>query len=299
MVDVPENFQMDPQQFSQMQKSANPLMQYMRQPAIYLKLPSDGKFYPPGSLDMPKNREIPILPMSTKDEIAVNTPDALMNGSAVADMINSCCPNIKDPWSVPSVDIDSVLIAIRIASYGENMEYRSKCPKCSNEDNYEIDLRQFLDMPVDISGFDNAIEYKGMKIKIQPNNFESINNQNLETFEQQRLVSVMNNDKITEEDRQERFQQIFRKMTEYTVKNVANTIESITTPDGNTVTNREHINQFVAEGERQFYEAVRNAIEQAVKGVPEKTVTSTCSECSHKYEIPFTFDQANFFVSAS
>ena len=109
----------------------------------------------------------------------------------------------------------------------------------------------------------------------------------------------MNNDKITEEDRQQRFQQIFRKMTEYTVKNVANTIESITTPDGNTVTNREHINQFVAEGERQFYEAVRNAIEQAVKGVPEKTVTSTCSECSHKYEIPFTFDQANFFVSAS
>ena len=31
----------------------NPLSKYFRQPKIYLRLPSKGKFYPPGVIDMP------------------------------------------------------------------------------------------------------------------------------------------------------------------------------------------------------------------------------------------------------
>ena len=42
----------------------NPLQKYFRQPAIYVKLPSDGKFYPEGTLEMPVNKEIPIYPMT-------------------------------------------------------------------------------------------------------------------------------------------------------------------------------------------------------------------------------------------
>ena len=47
----------------------NPLKQYFRQPAIYIRLPSNGRFYPPGAIDMPPNGELPVLPMTTLDEI--------------------------------------------------------------------------------------------------------------------------------------------------------------------------------------------------------------------------------------
>ena len=47
-----------------------------------------------GAIQIPTTR-IPVLPMSTRDEITINTPDALMNGQGVVDMIHSCCPNIK------------------------------------------------------------------------------------------------------------------------------------------------------------------------------------------------------------
>ena len=128
MVDVPENFSMNPEQLAQMQQNTNPLNKYLRQPEIYVKLPSNGKYWPPGSLEMPISGELPVLPMSTRDEIMVNTPDALLNGEAVVNMIQSCIPNIRNAWAMPSVDLDTVLIAIRIASYGEKMEYTSTCP---------------------------------------------------------------------------------------------------------------------------------------------------------------------------
>jgi hypothetical protein len=102
--------------------SINPLTQYFRQPAIYVKLPSNGEHYTPGALTMPANRELPVYPMTAIDEITYRTPDALFNGNAVTNVIKSCIPNIVDPWAIPAMDVDTILVAIRIASYGHIME---------------------------------------------------------------------------------------------------------------------------------------------------------------------------------
>tara|TARA_B100000902_G_scaffold264009_1_gene250141 strand:+ start:2921 stop:3820 length:900 start_codon:yes stop_codon:yes gene_type:complete len=299
MVNVPENFSMNPEQLSQMQQNTNPLSQFMRQPAIYIQLPSGGKFYSPGSLEMPINNEIPVLPMSTKDEITVNTPDALMNGQGVVDMIHSCCPSIKNAWEIPLVDLDTILIAIRIASYGEKMEYTSTCPHCENKDEYELDLRQFIDLPVNMDVYLQPFEYKGMQVYLQPVNYETLNVQNLENFEQQRLMVMVNDSELGAEEKQRRFAEIFRNMTNYTVRNVAGSIRQIVTPDMQTVDNPDHINEFVRNSERQFYDTLKKFMEEVNKGVPEKTVTTNCDECKQEYTTPFTFDQANFFAFAS
>ena len=110
-----------------MTESTNPLRKYFRQPSIHLRLPSGGKFYPPGTLDLPPNGEIPILPMTAVDEITTRTPDALFNGSAVVDIMHSCVPNIGDPWSIPAVDFNALLAAVRLASYGHEMEVSTTC----------------------------------------------------------------------------------------------------------------------------------------------------------------------------
>ena len=297
MVEVPENYSMSPEQVAQAQ--SNPLQRYMRQPAIYIKLPSNGLYYPPGSIDLPQNKEIPVMPMSTRDEITVNTPDALMNGQGVVDMIHSCCPNIKNAWAVPATDLDTILIGIRIASYGETMDYTSTCPKCDNADNYEIDLRNFMDMTVDTAIYSKPFDYKGMKVFVQPIDYETINKQNLEQFEQQRLVAMVNNADLTAEDKQRRFAEIFTTMTNYTVASIVGSIEKIVTPEGVIVQNQAQISDFVKNSERQFYEALKKYMDEIAKAIPSKNVTTTCAECKDKYETPFTFDQANFFGFAS
>ena len=299
MVDVPENFSMNPDQIAQMQQNTNPLNKYLRQPEIYVKLPSGGKYWPPGSLDMPISGELPVLPMSTRDEIMVNTPDALLNGEAVVNMIQSCMPNIRNAWAMPSVDLDTVLIAIRIASYGEKMEYTSTCPKCENSDNYEIDLRQFLDMPVDLQGYENAFDYKGITVSLRPLDYNSVNQQNLEQFEQQRLMTMVNDTTIDEATKQKRFQEIFNILTTYTIQNVVGSIEKLTTPEGITVIDPMHLKDFVENSERIFFQTLKDKLLDIKNKFPEKTVSTVCDTCSNEYTIPFTFDQSNFFEFAS
>lgn len=300
MVEVPENFTMSHSQIAAAQgMQHNPLKSFMRQPVIYVKLPTGGKFWAHNAIHMPINGELPVLAMSTRDEIGLNTPDALMNGQAVVDMVHSCMPNITNAWAIPAVDLDIVLIAIRIASYGEKMEYRSTCPKCKNADSYEIDLRQFLDMPVNMDGYLTPFDYKGMQIFLQPSDYSTINMQNLEQFEQQRMLSVINDVNLSEAEKQAKFHKIFRLMTEYTVKTVSNTINRIITPDGQTVIDPLFIQEFVENSERQLFESVKKHIAEINKGIPEKKVATTCDSCAHDYETPFTFDQSNFFVFAS
>lgn len=72
-----------------MSQFANPLKQFFRQPAIYLRLPSNGDFWPDGAVDVPHNRELPVYPMTALDEITYRTPDALFNGQAVVTVIQS------------------------------------------------------------------------------------------------------------------------------------------------------------------------------------------------------------------
>jgi len=114
----------------------NPLKQYFRRPAIYLKLPSGGKLYALGVVNIPESGELAVYPMTAIDEISSKTPDALYNGTAMADIIKSCIPDIKDPWSINSIDLDAILIAIRAAAGGDDMSISSECPSCKEVAEY-------------------------------------------------------------------------------------------------------------------------------------------------------------------
>ena len=222
-----------------------------------------------------------------------------MNGQGVIDVIEHCFPNVNDAWETPVTDIDVLLIAIRIASYGEQMEYRSTCPSCEATNEYEIDLKSFLDRKVDITGYLNELEYKDLKIKLKPQNYRSLNATNLDAFEQQRLMHLVNDSEISEEQKLKKFNDIFRKMTILTVRNISGIIDYILMPNGDKITNKDFIDDFVENSDRQIYDALRKHQDHINKGLPDKSVNTTCPECNESYIVPFTFDQSNFFVSAS
>ena len=145
------------------QSGPNPLQKYFRQPKIYLSLPSKGHWYPEGAIEMTENGELPVYAMTAKDELAFKTPDALLNGQSVVDVVKSCVPNIKDPWLMPSIDVDAILIAIRIATYGEKMEIETRVPTAATMRKFDLDLRMLLDKYQGIE-YDNLVEINGMKL---------------------------------------------------------------------------------------------------------------------------------------
>ena len=127
------------------QTGPNPLHKYFRQPKIYINLPSNGNWYPEGAIEKTENNEYPVFAMTAKDELAFKTPDALLNGQSVVTVVQSCVPNIKDAWNMPTIDVDALLIAIRIATYGEKLEIKTKVPVAGTDRAFDLDLRMLLD----------------------------------------------------------------------------------------------------------------------------------------------------------
>jgi len=164
--------------------SNNPLKQYFRQPAIYIRLPSKGNFYPPGTLDMPPNGEIPVLPMTAIDEISYRTPDALFNGAAMVDVIQSCVPNIKNAWAIPAVDVDTILVGIRLASHGHDLDSSSQCPECKNDHEFTIDLRVLLD-GIQAPDYNTCVRHGDLEFYFRPMTYQDLNANNQLQFEHQ------------------------------------------------------------------------------------------------------------------
>lgn len=275
----------------------NPLKQYFRQPAIYIRLPSQGRFYAPGTIDMPANGELPVLPMTTLDEITYRTPDALFNGSAVISVIQSCIPNIRDAWAIPAMDIDTILIAIRIATYGHQMDITTNCPACTTEADYGIDLRSVIEK-IETPNYGEKLVIGDLEIMFAPMTYQQINANSMVQFEDQKLLQALQDENATDQERITHLSEVLKKITAVTTKVLAQSIACITIPQAR-VTEQEHISEWLANCDRNVFTKIRDHIISIKSKGEIKPLHLKCSNCSHEYDQNFTLDMTTFFGAAS
>ena len=101
---------------STLSTSPNPLLKHFRQPVLYTKLISNGRWYPEGILEMPVTGEVPIYAMTARDEITMKTPDALLNGAGTVAVIESCCPSIKNALTLDNMNVLQGMLFIAFAA---------------------------------------------------------------------------------------------------------------------------------------------------------------------------------------
>jgi hypothetical protein len=274
----------------------NPLTQYFRQPAVYIRLPSGGKFYPPGTLQMPPNNELPVLPMTSVDEITYRTPDALFNGTATVNVIKSCVPGIRDPWVMPSTDIDAVLVGIRIASYGHEMEIGTTCPACNEADEISVDLRRVNDM-ISAGNYDQVLNIGDLEIYFKPITYRTVNQNNQVQLEQQQAMQLINSD-ADEKIKIDQLNKSIAVINETTLNTVAQSIAAIKTPQA-MVTETEFIVDFLKNCDSKKFNQLRDYVIGLKQASEVKPLDLICKECSHKYKQAFTLDLSSFFEDAS
>lgn len=278
----------------------NPLRKYFRQPKVYITLPSKGKFYPSDAIDIPDNGEFPVFAMTAKDELTMKTPDALLNGAATVDVVRSCIPAIKNPWAMPSIDLDAILIAIRIATYGDKMELTTKVPGLGDERKFDVDLRQLLNKLV-TKEYNTQMTINNMNITVRPLSYKEFTDASLKTFEEQRIFSLVNDEKIPDQEKLARFNQSFQKLTDLTVTSLSRSIVSIAFGD-TEVTNAAHIDEFIQNADKEFFQAVLKHIEDQRDTFALEPLKVTSSDedvtagAPKNYTVPITFDQSNFFA---
>jgi len=285
-----------------MNSPANPLSMFMRQPKIYIRLPSGGQYWAPGSLEMTETGEFPVYSMTAKDELMLKVPDALMNGQAIVDVIQHCIPNIKNAWNTPNIDLDVLLIAIRIATYGEIMTTPVKFGNDLEMD-YQLDLRVLMDTLMNQISWDPVIPVTDeLTVFVKPLTYKQVSSAALQTFETQKIMQVVNDDKVSEEQKIKLFQESFKKLSDTTIETISDSIDRIDSSNGST-NNLNHIKEFVSNIDKDIF----NIIEKHIKLLQQSntikpmivTVTDEMREngaTGSSVEIPITFDPSTFFA---
>jgi hypothetical protein len=285
-----------------MNSPANPLSMFMRQPKIFIRLPSGGQFWPEGSLEMTETGEFPVYSMTAKDELMLKVPDALMNGQAIVDVIQHCIPNIKNAWNTPTIDLDVLLIAIRIATYGEVMT----TPVTFNngfEMEYQLDLRVLMDSLMNQITWKPAVPISNeLTVFVKPLNYKQLSSAALQTFETQKIMQVVNDEKASEEQRIKLFQESFKKLSDTTLGTISDSIERIDSINGSTG-NVEHIKEFVSNVDKEIFDTIQkhleslrdtNIIKPMIVNVTDEMRANGAT--GNTIEIPITFDPSTFFV---
>jgi hypothetical protein len=274
--------------------SNNPLQKYFRQPKIFISLPSKGVWTKPGTIQGDATH-LPVFGMTGMDEIIMKTPDALLTGDSTAQVISSCCPNIKDPWDVSVTDIMLILAAIRISTYGDSMVVRNTCAKCQSENEYQMDLNKIIEHYMACK-FQTTVTLNNMIIRIQPLSYKDSTEFNLRNFRLQQQIEQISQmeDQSTQQDK---YKELYQEIGNVQVDILKKAIEDIEI-DGQKVTERSYIEEWILNCDKSVIDAIRELnISNNDTWAPPKFKVE-CDSCQAESELRIELDESNFFVKA-
>jgi len=293
-----------------MSNTNNPLSGHFRTPKLYTSLPTGGKFYDDTIVDMPSTNELPVYPMTAKDEIMMKNPDALLNGEAVAQVISSCVPNVKQPRLLVANDVDALLVAIQGATFGDELTVSANCPTCGEQASAVLSTEVVL---ANMDNIDKKYEFStdsGLLISMKPFSYETSVKAGVANFRSERsLQSISEIDDEIEKIRA--FNTNFIELAKLNFDILVDSVNSITVPGSEdsesvVVTDKAHISEFLENCDATIGKELEEFVtEMGNKGI-QKVMQMTCEPCSEKLEgdEEFTFESAvnfntvNFFTAS-
>ena len=278
-----------------MNTNENPLSKYFRKPAIYVQIPTGGKFNP--EIEKTVLDELPILPMTAIDEISMQNPDELLNGEALVNLIKSCVPAIPNPRNLCNVDAEMIYLAIKYATYGKNIQHTHTCSECEEKADYNIDINHILEKFPEITEIP-PIEHEDLKVFVTPPKLESLTRLALIEVEQARILNqITKTAEGVEGDEVEMAKQFaisFRKVSKQNIDLLLSSIDRIVTPEA-VVTDKETIMEFMENVPSKIVTKINDAVGVATPSLKDiSTFEFACEKCSHKEKVTFELNPVNF-----
>ena len=282
-------------------KKSNPLAGYYRAPKMYTVIPTGGKYYNDDVIDWPETGELPIFPMTAKDEMIMKNPDALLNGEAVCQVITSCIPCIKNARKMISNDVDTLLIAIQGATYGDDIKVTGPCPECKHDNEGVASVENCLDGMLSVQEDYLVKTDSGLSISVRPFLYENTIQAGIANFKTTRSLQALQG--IDDEIKQlKAFNTNFMAIAGLNFSLIANSVNSITgtQEDGEdfVVTDEESIVEFLNNCDAKIGKQIESEIQEINKIGVNKTFKLQCEECEEVYDREIAFDPVNFSTAS-
>lgn len=272
----------------------NPLQKYFRQPKIYLSLPSQGNFYPPGVVNGDPGN-LPVFGMSAMDEILFKTPDALFNGEATVSVIKSCIPAITQPWLMPQIDVDACLVAIRIATYGQTLETSFTCSSCGEDNKFDLDLSKTLEYFLGLT-YETEVIVGPLMVTLRPLNYKEVTEMNIKTFSLRKQLYQSVPDE-TDDERNQRLNKTYQEIAELTSVGYKQSIAKVETDDAK-VTDKDQISEWLKHSDKEFFDKITAQLEELGNKWKLQAQKVKCTSCDTENSVTMGMDNSDFFVKA-
>lgn len=279
--------------------SDNPLKRYFRQPAMYLKLPTLGRWYTSGEVAVNEDGEIAVYGLSAIDDIMLNTPDAMLNGKALETVIKNCAPEISNVKKLLVPDIEALFLGIKVSTTGGKYDIDRRCPKCGHDNTFEVNCDHVLGMMSYVEDSDTVVTLDDeLEIKVRPYSLEMRQLFIQKQFDEDRMLKAIDeqNKDIDEITKARILGESVEKISRITFDLVSKSIDSVRLIKQNiTVTNPAEISEWLVNISKRQADAVIDAVNKLNEIGPQRDVPARCESCKHEWTDSLNFDPTSFF----
>lgn len=273
----------------------NPLSQFNKKTARYIKIPSQGAGYQKG-IHLSDSGELAVYPMTARDELMLKSPDALLNGQAVTSVLRNCVPDIADPNEILVTDLDAIMVAIRMATYSDVMEMSIECTNCTHKNTVDLNLPSLLDQQTYWVGLTEVQMASGIKVRLRPYNVRDKNRMSISSFDQMNNLNQIDQQNSAATEKIMAANESFTNLINLSLDLVARSIEVAITPTGEEITDFATIKDWVLDLSKSEFELIDTALRELAKiGVP-KSMNVKCDKCATIFEAGINFNPSDFFA---
>lgn len=284
------------------QEKINPLSSFGRKPKLELNLPSEGRWYPNGSLTLNENKTVSIRSMTGADDLKFKAGDVLLNGENVYELILSCVPNIKNPKVIPTIDLDALLLAIRWASYGPSIKQVIKVPNTALVRTINLNISKIIENLPSVSsepGWDNELIIQDadnanntIKLLLKPITLESLFKNSAAIQEQRNSINA---------DNPENINAVVHILSDMAIELIVESIAAIefVNQKHNSITDTPSILKFINNLDLSYFNAIKDHINKNREIFTIKTEIQHSTEDEIKSGAPTTWQSDLIFAGTS
>lgn len=263
-----------------MQHTSNPLSAFFRSKELATPLPSRGLFYTSDIVEMEPDDELDVFAMTAKDELYMKNPDALLNGNAVADLIKSCVPAVKQPKLLLQTDVDALLVAIYGASNG-NIDVTAKCNQCGTTCDGTIPAEDILGTMTVVKEKYEFTHKSGLKFAIKPYSYQAAINAGMIQFRSTQSLRSLG-DIEDDIERMSALSESIGNIAALEFELIVDSVASVELPseDHTIVTDKRHILEFFENCGKDIANHIQSKIKEVNSLGVNKEMKMICEKCS-------------------
>ena len=255
----------------------NPLLDDIKLPGIITRLPSMGLFYDNGELaDDVVNGEVEVHPLGAYEEVLMRSVDHIINGTAIIEVFAKCIPQILKPGELFGKDVDHLLMVLRVATYGPQIEiiHQHTCEQPART--HVIDINTIISQTKPINPSAVATKFaltlpNGQLVEIRPVRFKDVvflmqQSQSLDTMSNSELQTVL----------------------------LDSTIRIIHSVNG--LTDQAKIEEWARKIPTAWFKSISNSLNDVDHWGPDLGYKTTCPDCGEEIIIEMPLNPLSFFL---